>query len=300
MKRGVQTKKTQIRSWFNKGVAALQRVVPDAPLCYGCPLCRRGFPEQKIDLLTCEHVPPASLGGHRLILTCKDCNGRAGGKSGIDTHARRAEHVLDFAVGTMETPRPAECSVGSLKQRVEVYRSSGGLFIRGLPGNNPPETTRQIQQAMERMMIGQGHSFTISLSKETYSEPHERVSWLRAAYLAAFAALGYRYILRNGLNLVRQQIFEPDKKIIECFSISDPDASPERRLIILVSEPDWVRDLAVAMGRHIVLLPPLYTNDTDFYERLGSAVAAGSKAELKGNQQLTWPRGPAFVLDFTP
>lgn len=300
MDRGKQTAKITKRSWFNKGVEALQRTVLNAPPCYGCPLCLRGFPEQKIDLLTCEHVPPASLGGHRLILTCKDCNGQAGGKSGIDTHARRAEHVLDFALGTMETPRPAEFSVGSLKQRVEVYRSSGGLLILGLPKNNPPETTRRIRQAMERMISRQGHSFTISFSKETYSEPHECVSWLRAAYLAAFAALGYRYILRNSLNLVRQQIFEPDKKIIERFSISDPGASPERRLIILVSEPDWVRGLAIAMGPHIVLLPPWHTNDTDFYERLGSAVAAGSKAELKGSQPLTWPQGPVFELDFTP
>lgn len=298
MKRSAQTKKTQIRSWFNKGVEALQRTVPNAPSCYGCPLCLRVFPEQKIDLLTCEHVPPASLGGHRLILTCKDCNGQAGGKSGIDTHARRAEHVLDFALETMETPRPAEFSVGSLKQRVEVYRSSGGLFIRGLPGNNPPETTRQIQQAMERMISRQGHSFTISLSKETYSEPHERVSWLRAAYLAAFAALGYRYILRNSLNLVRQQIFEPDNKIIECFSVFDCDASPDRRFIVLISEPDWVRGLAVQMGRHIILLPFSGT-DTEFYERVRRAATGESMTELGGKLQLTWPREPVFALDFT-
>lgn len=299
MGRSKRTERTTKRSWFNKGVEALQRTAPNAPPCYGCPLCLRGFPEQQIDLLTREHVPPESQGGQRLILTCKGCNGRAGGKSGIDTHARRAEHVLDFALGTMETPRPAAFSVGSLKQRVEVCRSSGGLLILGLPGNNPPEATRQIQQVMERMMSGQGHSFRISLSKETYSEPRERVSWLRAAYLAAFAAMGYRYILRNILNPVRQQILDSDNKIIEHFRLVDPAASPYRRLIILVSEPDWVRGLAVAMGRHTVLLP-FYDDDTNFYGRLRAAATAGSTAELGGKQQLTWPRGPVFALDFAP
>lgn len=297
MGRGKRTAKTTKRSWFNKGVEALQRTVPNAPPCYGCPLCLRGFPEQKIDLLTSEHVPPASLGGHRLVLTCKDCNWRAGGRTGVDTHARRAEDCLDFVLGTMEGPRSAEFSVGSLKQKVEVVHGPGHFLVLGLPQSNPPEVTRQIQDAME--MIGQEHSFKLSLTKNRYSPQRERISWLRAAYLAAFAALGYRYILRSILDPVRQQILDPDKEVIHTFKLDDAVAPSDRRFIVFVSKPDWVRGLAVAMGRYIVLLP-VDTDDTNFYERLKSNTTAGLKAELSGQLQLTWPRGPVFARDFAP
>lgn len=299
MGRGKRTERTTIGSWFNKGVEALQRTVPNILPCYGCPLCLRGFPEQKIDLLTREHVPPLSLGGHRLVLTCKDCNGGAGGRTGVDTHARRAERYLDFALGTMEEPRPAELSVGSLKQRVEVCRSSGGLSILGLPKNNPPETTRQIQDAMERMVGGERRSLRFSFPKDEYSPQHQRISWLRAAYLAAFAALGYRYILRSILDPVRKQILDPDKEVIHTFKLVDAAAPPDRRSIVFVSDPDWVRGLAVQMGRHIVLLP-LHDDDSSFYERLKGDATAESKIELRGKLQLTWPRGPVFAFDVAP
>jgi hypothetical protein len=48
-----------------------------------CPICLTLYTEHALNQeienpLTIEHIPPESLGGKRLILTCKNCNNNAG------------------------------------------------------------------------------------------------------------------------------------------------------------------------------------------------------------------------------
>ena len=50
---------------------------------YICPLCLRGYTKIALSQnvpnpLTIEHVPPESLGGKPLLLTCKECNNTSG------------------------------------------------------------------------------------------------------------------------------------------------------------------------------------------------------------------------------
>ena len=85
-------KKNRINNnWFRKGVEAFKILMPEFPDYYVCPLCLYGFPIETVTKLTCEHVPPKSIGGQRLVLTCWKCNNKASGKNGIDTHASHAE-----------------------------------------------------------------------------------------------------------------------------------------------------------------------------------------------------------------
>src|SRR5688572_2826829 len=67
------------RTWFDQGVAALARVRQEFDGYYACPLCLVGFDAGELSRLTREHVPPRSLGGKHLVLTCDDCNHRRGG-----------------------------------------------------------------------------------------------------------------------------------------------------------------------------------------------------------------------------
>jgi hypothetical protein len=50
--------------------------------------------------------------------------------------------------------------------------------------------------------------------QDRWLERRTRVGWLRSAYLVAFAALGYRYILRSALRRVASQIASPDTDVI--------------------------------------------------------------------------------------
>jgi hypothetical protein len=69
-------KRRRARDWFDLGARALAAAQPGLPAGYGCPLCRRLFstPEG----LTVEHVPPKSVGGRPLVLTCEGCNSKDG------------------------------------------------------------------------------------------------------------------------------------------------------------------------------------------------------------------------------
>ena len=82
MRRGDNPRGVQRVAWFNLGAKAIQFLQPGAPDCYVCPLCMRAFTRYALAAkeLTLEHVPPESLGGRRLVLTCRHCNNRAGAK----------------------------------------------------------------------------------------------------------------------------------------------------------------------------------------------------------------------------
>src|SRR5262245_34192686 len=88
--------------WFDRGAAVFDARFPaaraaafgaDAPPCYICPICCNAFTREdaKTGLLTAEDVPPASLGGSPLVLTCKPCNNAAGTR--IDASARSRENI---------------------------------------------------------------------------------------------------------------------------------------------------------------------------------------------------------------
>jgi hypothetical protein len=65
------------------------RFKPDFSNGYICPLCFETFFEKDLDAtlenyLTLEDIPPKSLGGKPLALTCKKCNSRSGHE--LDVH----------------------------------------------------------------------------------------------------------------------------------------------------------------------------------------------------------------------
>ena len=72
------------RNWFDLGAAACGQACPgtyDVPT-YVCPICWDPFTVEALDdgRLSMEHVPPQSVGGCELLLTCTVCNNRAGTK----------------------------------------------------------------------------------------------------------------------------------------------------------------------------------------------------------------------------
>ena len=65
---------------------------------YICPICFDPFFEKDLDIsipnyLTLEDVPPASLGGRPIVLTCKSCNSKTG--HDLDAHLLNALLEVD-------------------------------------------------------------------------------------------------------------------------------------------------------------------------------------------------------------
>lgn len=287
------------KNWFDLGVSALRSRLPDVPASYLCPLCLMNFNENELDQLTFEHVPPRSLGGRELVLTCCNCNKHASGKDGVDTHAKKRENILDFTLGTMTSSHRARYIIKNTSQEVRVISSGGGILISGVPEANPPNRGQDIQHALESMASNEqiGTTFNISLYRDVYSLRIAAISYLRAGYLAAFAAFGYTYILGVGFDSVRNQIAKPKDYIISGFSMTVPQAEPRERNIALPTNPSWLRALAIQMGRHVVFLP-INSGDQRFYDVLHNHSKESAKLSLEAKAIFRWPETPKFVCDF--
>jgi hypothetical protein len=285
--------KRQRAEAFKLGAAAFNQIYPEAPYCYVCPLCLRGWLPVALDLdaLTLDHVPPKSQGGRTLVLTCRDCNSRAGHE--LDAHLDAAEDALDFMRGTMDAPRRFELNWERLNINVEAQRDAGGIRIFGLPRNNAPGAIDLWESGMDKVN-GSPPAFSFNLSaKRRFRYQNARIGWLKSAYLVAFAALGYRYILKPALSKVREQVATPDRKVIDGFTVYLPKGRKTDRALLLADEPE--RSIMVVMGHHLIVLP---TDDspTDLYDRLAehqqSPVFNGHPIG-----EFPWPRRLVLALD---
>jgi len=297
--------------WFDRGAEAFARACPDVvrdilppaigPV-YVCPLCitrssfrafRRLAVEQK--LLTEEHAPQGSLGGHALVLTCATCNHTAGTR--LESHARKAENPAAALLGDLKGSRPVRVKVGDLTINATLR---GGLHrgyqLFGLPEHNPPQAHEEFFQELGR--IAQQHPEDWAIGLDFYRDRHDpdkaAASWLRAAYLIVFAKFGYRFVLGRAYHAVREKISDPKSGVIQVFKVTDAKRSTESRAFVIVREPGDLRGIAVQMGRHVVFLPG--PSDTTFYNRLSETQGHGG-VTVNG-WGLSWPTEPEHYFDF--
>jgi hypothetical protein len=95
----------------------------------------------------------------------------------------------------------------------------------------------------------------VAAPKLRYVPDRARVSWVRSAYLAAFALLGWKYILQPSLDLVRKQLGNLSAVTLPPLSLYAPDGDPGRLEIWVIREPAEYQSLLVVAGRHSVFLP---------------------------------------------
>ncbi len=290
------------QNWFDRGADAVDRVWPGNPRCYVCPLCMQGFLPLALDhgVLSLEHAPPKSLGGHKLVLTCRECNSQAGHK--LDSQMRLGEDMLDFALGTMPTSVEAQLTLRSGSSvNVGVQHTGESIVVSGSPRQNDP----RVMQAWEdelNWLVERGnwdeHQFGLTL-RRGYRNKNALVGWLRAAYLIAFAALGYQYIRNQVLDPVRRQLADVGSDFLQSFSVTMPSAAPTERRILIIKEPAVFHSVAVQMGRHLVFLPIATVDGADLYDRLASEQNRNGRFEANiSGDEWPWPTGPTLHLDF--
>lgn len=298
-------KQQQRVAWFEQGARAIE-LVSSGRLrrVYVCPLCVTAFPREALDtgVLTLEHAPPRALGGRAVVLTCRACNSRAGHE--LDSDMQTAEQVMDFVLGTMSEPVRVQLQMEGRSVNAEMLAAGGNLQIVGIPRCNDPRAQSNLIAALNKLVDEggwEGREFHITFLNK-HSPRHASLGWLRSAYLVAFAALGYSYILRPELRVVRKQLADTSARYLDVFSWLMPDATASERRTILVETPQYLRSIAVQMGRHVVFLPGL-EDDPDLYKRLAQRNSAervsakGFREAIKG-KALSWPTSPMFALDF--
>jgi hypothetical protein len=295
--------------WFVEGAAALGRTLTamglaDASLPIGevsaCPCCLMAYGPDALDagVFTAEHVPPKAVGGRRLVLTCQDCNHSAG--SAFDVHAERREAMHDLLTGRAPgRPVRAELAVGDATIRGNLHRAGDGFLMVEVPKANDPKIVEEAIRALERNAAdGTGGRFGLRLT-ERMLPVRAQLSWVRAAYLAAFAALGWRYVFLRYLEPLRAQLADPTAELLPPLAMVDLAAPRDRRQLLLVREPHELRSLAVVLGHHTVYLPGL--EDPQPFGDLSAALARLTtqkppRPQLVG-KQIPWPTEPRYDLD---
>ena len=277
------------RDWFDRGAAAyaLERTERRGEPVYPCPICLKLFTVDALGdgRLSSEHVPPESVGGRELVLTCKRCNNSAGAK--LDADAATKELVRSAIAGTREHRERVKALVGDLCVNAEV-QLSGGKYSLVVPHHvNKPGAADDL-----KAVVRPGSSIAVQYRR--FSELGAKISWLRAGYLAMFAVSGYAFALDPAMEIVRRQIIQCDERQVVTFTseVSDDIALAVHR-ILRVRAPDWHRGWAVEFGRYFVHFPS--AGDMDFYDRMAASGSAVTPY-MTTYEYVGWPTEPTFGL----
>jgi hypothetical protein len=288
------------KAMFDRGAAALNALNPSVQDVYGCPLCLRGFSKDEVEaegMLSEEHAPPESLGGEVVCLTCRDCNSSAG--SQLDFHVKHREAVIDFLSGLDTDDLNARFTIGDVAQRGVVRMTGGAVRVGGVPKRDRPEIPGQMMDTLDALAESKQTDWSVQMEfQDRWQERRTRVGWLRSAYLVAFAALGYRYILRGALRRVASQIAAPDTDAIPLPVVWKPKGNPQQRAVLLVEDPQKLVSVLVQMGRNTVLLPGI-DDDEEFFQRMHEVISTTPnyfQQEVHG-KLVSWPVTMSMLLD---
>lgn len=208
------------------------RFEPDFSNGYICPLCFDVFHEKDLDdtlpnHLTFEDIPPVSLGGKPLALTCKTCNSRSGHeldahllKNLLATDAKmflpnsKAETTFELYGNKMNGVIEVD-EKGTLKLDLQPQRSNPSQSKRFMTDMFPPRTIYNPLFHPDKLFGDEYKTPTFQMKfRETSKERRAEVALLRIAYLLAYSILGNGFYINGGLYKVREQILNPDKEIL--------------------------------------------------------------------------------------
>jgi hypothetical protein len=299
--------------WFYAGARTLRAVAcergfedvfPTGEDWYLCPLCldvMLTVEEFGTNELTVEHVPPKALGGHELVLTCRTCNNHAGSK--FDAEADKQRRLWQFLSGHSEHPETAAFTLGDITTRVEMHADGrAGMLLIGVPQINNPADMDLMEQHMRMLSETRNTDFSFTVTTRLrYFPDRARVSWIRTAYLAAFALFGWRYILQPTLQPIRDQLKNPSAVTLPLLSTYNPDGDPGRHELWVIKQPSDHQSLLAISGRHGVFLP--LPNDPRSLEELARSLGARAdeavRHTFKGDM-FPWPSRPEHLLDPRP
>ena len=127
------------QEWFNRGVHAFGQVAPKyRGSGYACPLCL-GI-SSSLATFTFEDVPPRSVGGRPLVLTCRDCNSSSGHT--CDWHWANFWTVEGFATGDMREAVDVQFTYEDLRSVVELSNENGAFILRIIKEASNPESVK--------------------------------------------------------------------------------------------------------------------------------------------------------------
>ncbi|MCK4429773.1 MAG: hypothetical protein KAW19_00575 [Candidatus Aminicenantes bacterium] len=288
------------RRYFEKGATALKRVISIDQDCYCCPICKKFFLPEAIDvgILTIEHAPPKKVGGWPLALTCKDCNSIAG--YSIDAAVVHREKLFDALKAIAGKKRNykgrARLSMGgeSINVRIEVH--DGTISIKPPKNINDPKKLEAYKAYMMNLHNEgkwDGEKFTIS-PLASYKNKYSKIGDLKSAFIISFALFGYTYILNKRLSPVREQILNYDSDVIDRYWLASDQKTDKEYFVCILDEP--ISAVAVRIDKATILLP-WFDSPDNFYQYLERNFENDHQFTFHGTF-FKWPETLEMGMDF--
>lgn len=229
------------------------------PLMPICPICLQPFSETDLSRMeTKEDAPPQSLGGTKVVLTCKNCNNSAG--RDIDIHV----------VNLLKHFDQKNFQKGSTR-RVKIY--DGTEIVNGILSVdhnkelkleilNKINDSRKLPNILSQWKPEKDLSFTNQPLK--LSETNLNTGILKTAYILLYSKLGYSVLFWREYHLIREQIMKPHLNILPplwtmqelgikdgiyynnevwlrgffvVFSVKNPDTQKKRQITVFLPAP---------------------------------------------------------------
>ncbi|MEA2096513.1 MAG: HNH endonuclease [Candidatus Cloacimonadota bacterium] len=263
---------------------------------YICPICGNLFDRNSIQSkrLTAEDVPPKSIGGRQMILTCKRCNNDLGSKldSQIKNYQNFIKSVKTISTGKGHLTHKVKYQVNGYEANAICKMNNSKININFQKKINNPINITRINEFLESQTKSENNGFEFNISPN--SRFHIRyfdIALLKNAYLIIFAKLGYTYIFHENYKIIRNQIINYDKKILKNFVIRLNNDYNGFNLFISKSP---FKAILVQINNALVVLPTI-TSKNDLYAELSKYIEKKINFE---SDPLIWPKEIELENDY--
>jgi len=281
---------------FDTCVEVIQKLSNNEVSNYICPICGNLFGRNciKNKKLTAEDVPPISIGGKKLVLTCKKCNNDLGSKldSQIKNHQDFVKSVKTISTGKGHLTQKVKYQVNGHELNAICIINNSEIKINFHKKINNPINVTSINEFLESQTKSENNGFKFSISPN--SRFHMRyfdIALLKNAYLTIFAKLGYTYIFHENYKIIRNQIINYDKEILKNFIIRLNNDYEGFNLFISKSP---FKAILVQINNALVVLPTI-TSKNDLYVKLSKYNEKKINFE---SDPLTWPEEIELENDY--
>lgn len=180
-----------------------------------CPICMNIINVEDKDNITLEDVPPESVGGRPMLVTCAKCNNDLGGGK-LDCYLHNELLVYHLVKHPENTTYKATFTLNGvkIKGRARLENNSGKPKWHFTIDTNDRVNYPNFREELENNWDGCNLQVDFNITSTKRIDEYSNISILRSAYLMAFVNMGYMYILLENLDKVREQIQNRDKDIL--------------------------------------------------------------------------------------
>lgn len=187
------------------------------------------FQEESLDQnssnpLTLEDIPPKKLGGKPIILTCKNCNNKLGGTK-LDSKLIWDLEIQPFM---KRTPKSRIKAYYEINKRTKVKGELEYIKEKKYGLHFNPKSNPNLDEELNYLVENWNKS-TIRFNVQAPSKRIVHLAILRLAYLKMVSRFGYGYYFNDSARIIREQLLNPKKEVIQNFGIPDSDAVPANK-----------------------------------------------------------------------